>query len=886
MQKLDLPARLVELPRWVCWQKQPNEKDPTKPRKVPMRADGGGKASCNRPATWGTFQQAQATLARKKYDGLGFMLGDGIFGVDIDHCMNNGQLNELARDIMRRLPTYTEVSPSGTGLHLLALGTLPDGNRGRRKGALEVYAEGRYFTVTGQSIGGHTALCEGTDIVADIIREHMERPAPKAASTSVDILKLDDAKLTDKILKSAQGSAFSALWMGDASAHGGDASAADIALCNMLAFWTGKDAVRMDNLFRQSGLMRPKWDEVHGRATYGEITIEKAIADCKEVYTGKRPQAQPAAEGSPFYPFEQAYNAVEGFTCERGRVLVEKIVQGSGEIVTVPLSNFAPLIMEEITRDDGGEARKELRIEAIGETGKRFSSATVPARGFAGMGWVIEQLGTSANISAGQAKKDQLRYAIQAASRPKLRTIYSHTGWREVDGKLCFLYNGGAIGADGLTVEMEGNLASYSLAGAEASPLEAARASMAFLEVGTLRVTAPLLCAMYLAPLCHFMRVSGCAPAFIPFVAGATGTRKTTACTLALSHYGFFNPKQPPASFSDTANNIRRKAFLVKDAPLLVDDYHPNTDARNRARMCEAAQQLARAWGDLAERGRMQSDLTIKQSEPPRGLGIMSGEDVPDIGESGLARFYVIDVHQGDIRPGKALTAMQEQARRGMLAQAMRGYIEALRRDADGLPDVLRERFKAYRAKATRQLAGAHGRICEAVAWLSVGLDAMLGYWREAGALEDGDALRAQISSALMENAREQQRNMGGEKPVELFMNALRELRASGQAYIGGMDEIQPDGILLGVQESDKVYLLPQVVYGAVCKLMREQGSAFPIGKVQLWKRLNEQGLLIARITDKGEDLTPPKRFKGGQQRMLCMEAATVRGEEVQEALL
>ncbi|NCB06163.1 MAG: DUF927 domain-containing protein, partial [Clostridia bacterium] len=398
---------------------------------------------------------------------------------------------------------------------------------------------------------------------------------------------------------------------------------------------------------------------------------------------------------------------------------------------------------------------------------------------------------------------------------------------------------------------------------------------------GTLRVTAPLLCAMYLAPLCHFMRESGCAPAFIPFVAGATGTRKTTACTLALSHFGVFNPKQPPASFSDTANSIRRKAFLVKDAPLLVDDYHPNTDARNRARMCETAQQLARAWGDLAERGRMQSDLTIKQSEPPRGLGIMSGEDVPDIGESGLARFYVIDVQQGDVKPGKALTALQEQARRGVLAQAMREYIKMLSLEADGLPGILRERFEVYRAEAMKQLSGAHGRICEALAWLCVGMDAMLGYWREAGALEDGEALRVRMTTALFENATEQQRGMGGEKPVDLFMNALRELRASGKAYIGGMDAIQPDGDWLGFQEGEKVYLLPQVAYGTVCKLMREQGSAFPISKAQLWKRMNEHGLLIARAND----LTPPKRINGSQQRMLCMEAAYVRGEEVQGAL-
>jgi len=84
--------------------------------------------------------------------------------------------------------------------------------------------------------------------------------------------------------RSKNGAALDALWRGDTSGHEGDDSAADMALCNILAFWTGKNAGETDRLFRQSGLMRPKWDERRGRDTYGNITIQKAIADCNQVY--------------------------------------------------------------------------------------------------------------------------------------------------------------------------------------------------------------------------------------------------------------------------------------------------------------------------------------------------------------------------------------------------------------------------------------------------------------------------------------------------------------------------------------------------------------------------------------------------------------------------
>lgn len=95
---------------------------------------------------------------------------------------------------------------------------------------------------------------------------------------------LSDQEILTRAFGASNGEAFRALWNGDTSAHGGDDSAADLALCNHLAYWTGKDAHRMDGLFRQSHLMRPKWDEVHGAETYGAMTIKEAIAGTVNIY--------------------------------------------------------------------------------------------------------------------------------------------------------------------------------------------------------------------------------------------------------------------------------------------------------------------------------------------------------------------------------------------------------------------------------------------------------------------------------------------------------------------------------------------------------------------------------------------------------------------------
>lgn len=898
------PARLLDLPRWVCWRRVPDPKRPNKPRKVPMAADGNGKAACNRPATWGVFSQAAKTCTKRGYDGLGFMLGDGILGIDIDHCLLDGQPNELAIEIINRVSTYTEISPSGTGLHLLAQGCLPDGNRGRRNGTLEIYGEGRYFTVTGQQLPGTPReLCDASAAISGILADHIDKlkkveskKASAAIPQAVDVLALDNEKLLNKIRASAKGAAFSALWRGDTSAHNNDASAADMALCNMLAFWTGKDVARIDELFRQSGLMRPKWDENHGPDTYGAMTINKAIDDCIDIYTGKRPQLQPVDEFSPFYPFEHAYAKIEGYCSERGKLLQERTDNSTGEVTYIPLATFTPLIRAEVTRDNGIEARKELLIDGISSSGWVFPSAVVPAKNFAGMSWVAEAFGVEANIYAGQNKKDQLRFAIQAASLSGMerRTVYSHSGWREIDGRQCYLFNGGAIGTAGLSVELEGNLSTYALPDNDIPPQEAVQASKDFLAVGALHVTAPLLSAMYLAPLCSFLQECGYAPAFVPFVAGRTGTHKTTICALALSHFGKFSNKQPPASFSDTANSIRHKTFLLKDMPLLVDDYHPNTDQRSRTRMAEIAQQLARAWGDQAERGRMQSDLTVKLSEPPRGLGIMSGEEIPDIGESGIARFYAIDVHPGDVPITPELTTLQNKARRGVLINAMRGFINYVQPQIPGLPERLAGLFEYYRAEALKRMPEAHGRSHESVAWLMVGVACMLGYWLAIGMItaEEREEMATTLFFAMLSNADEQQRNLRNENPITLFLNGLRELINSNMAYLaniasdgsiplGGSDDLI--GYIEAPGTSGRiVYLLPQVAYTAVQKLYRDQ---FPINRTQLWKRLRDRGILITRQGANGEELTPTKCIGSYSQRMAWLKATDVFGEDTQMEL-
>jgi putative DNA primase/helicase len=287
-----LPAEIRTTDRAVLWNREDRAGKPTKIPYCPRHP--AQRAAVDRPESWAPMAEALAAYADGKADGVGIVLGNGLVGIDLDGCRNpvTGELTPEAQRILAEIDSYTEASVSQTGIHILAAGTLPPG--GRRKGQIELYSELRYFTLSGQHVPGTPRTIEHrtTELAALHARVfqattngHSRRPS----SPRVEGVDLDDAALLAHAQRATNGSVFSSLWSGDTRRYDGDDSAADLALCNLLAFWCQCDASRMDRLFRQSGLYRAKWDGRRGTETYGSITIDRAIRDCRDVYTPKRP---------------------------------------------------------------------------------------------------------------------------------------------------------------------------------------------------------------------------------------------------------------------------------------------------------------------------------------------------------------------------------------------------------------------------------------------------------------------------------------------------------------------------------------------------------------------------------------------------------------------
>jgi primase-polymerase (primpol)-like protein len=906
-----IPAEMRDAGRWVLWRLvwKEDKKGGGKWNKVPFRANGR-KASSTDAGTWATFDEVAAAYRAGGFDGVGFVLGEGWAGIDLDDVRHpaTAELTADAAALVAAFATHAEASPSGTGVKLVGRGEwrakwhrkpFPGG------GEIEGYSAGRYFTVTGRAIGGHP--------VAEI-QPALDALAARFAAPKADEPwrgsagpggPADDDELLRRARDARNGAKFRRLWDGDASDHGGDESRADLALCGMLAFWCGGDAQRIDALFRRSGLMRPKWDERHGEATYGERTIAKALDGRTEFYDPDRGHGGTGGDGSdekvdPNQFTESGYTVAHGSTyhCVLTRdpktndLLVAKRTR---------LANFSARIVGETVHDDGAEPTREFDI-AVEQRGKPAVTTGVPVERFASLDWVVERCGPRLVIQAGSGKRDHLRCAIQEMSADPVpsTTVFRHTGWREVGGRWCYLHGDGAItdAPDGaaVAVQLDGAASGFRLPPSPTGEqLRAAvRASLRILD-GLVPdgVAFPLLATVYRAAL---------GPSdYALWLAGPTGSQKSELAALGQQHYGAGMARNRlPGNWASTDNALEGLAFTVKDAVLVIDDFAPPPSRADADRQHRTAERLIRGQGNSAGRQRMRADGTLRPPKPPRGLILATGEDVPR-GHSITARLCVVDVERGSVKL-KRLSECQRDAAAGVYASAMGGFAVWLAPRYAELPCQL----DAERVELRNQFVGKfpHARTPDVVANLLTGLRYLLRFAEHVGAIDrdERERLWERGLAAFRAAADRQGEHQRAADPVARFPEMLGAVLSSGRGHVAGRDGREPNappspeawgwegrpvrsgsdekgveyrgrGNKVGWVDGDKLYLDPDSAFAAISELARDQGQAYPVSQQTLFRRVKEAGLLLR--TD-GDRTTYPETLEGVRRRVLVLPACTV----------
>lgn len=279
--------------RWVLWNA---EKVNGRMTKIPYTITGK-RASSTNPDDWTTYAKARAAL---KLNGFGSGIGviftpeQTLLGIDIDHIINpetkkiEHEKAAAIETLIKEASTYTETSPSGTGLHLYLSLDGPLALEANRHAPFEAYTSGRFFTYSETPFTKTKAIRNVSTSEALRLLSLIGYPwsasanavAPKRAQAAGSLFT--DEEVLDHMFRSKNGEAIRKLYDGDTSAYDKDDSRADAALLNHFAFWTRKDQEQMDRLWLASPL--GKRAKTQKRIDYRNRSIAGAIKNCKEVY--------------------------------------------------------------------------------------------------------------------------------------------------------------------------------------------------------------------------------------------------------------------------------------------------------------------------------------------------------------------------------------------------------------------------------------------------------------------------------------------------------------------------------------------------------------------------------------------------------------------------
>ena len=630
--------------------------------------------------------------------------------------------------------------------------------------------------------------------------------------------------------------------------------------------------------------------EINLSVKWGEVFEQKRAEEARQPEAAEDGSGQdipvPCSPGSPC-----------SYQVDMGRICRKRTPPGDGQPYFDPLCNFSATITREEVLDDGsGELRHTFAVEGKLATGESLPGVSVPAGDFGAMNWPLKEWGLNAVVFAGQGVKDHLRVALLEMSRgaDRCRT-YLHTGWRQEGGAWLYLHAGGAIGPGGavssLRVELAGKLANYLLPDPPtgATLVNAIRADLRLLGLGPTRLAYPLHGAAYRAAL---------GPAdFSLSVIGRSGLGKSEYCSLEQSHYGAgMHRLNLPGNWTSTANALESLAFLAKDALLVIDDFKPGGSRSEVDAWHAKAERVLRAQGNASGRGRCWADGRPRAEKPPRGLILLSGEDLPR-GESLRARNLALQVSDKDFDVCD-LTPYQQDAAAGLYASSFAGFIRWLSLQYDAVRSRLPDQYAALRSEALD--AEKHPRTPGIVADLALGLGYFLDYALAQGAIteDEREGYKEVGWQALLEAAGKQAQEIQAQNPARRFLDLLISAIASGRAHIAGRNgnvptdpiawgweemtsgtggfqrtDWRPRGRLLGWLDGSDLFLDPEGSYAEAQQYADAQGDRLPLTQLQLYRRLKDQKMLASWETEK---TTTRRKLQGRERKVLHLHTQTL----------
>ena len=566
-------------------------------------------------------------------------------------------------------------------------------------------------------------------------------------------------------------------------------------------------------------------------------------------------------------PLAKYYDDIEHYFISSNNMLIYQ----NGDQVT-PLCYGALAIKSEITKYNGVENDIYFEVLATNLKGEQLPPVYISASEFNSLNWVIKSYGCNLALSPATSAKQKLITGITLSGlRADRERVYTHSGYLYKNNRpVNYLHFGGDLRGDQtIKTDIDNNLSRYQMLspGTEQENKEAIKASLGLLEAHNEQVTFPLFAFVYMAALTPIINNVCGDNGFCLYLQGKTQSGKSTLAALAASHFGQFNSVTPPASFAATGNAINEFSFILKDCVLWVDDYHPQGTAKDKRKIDVIFQSIARAAGDKSTRARLTANSALKANHPPRSLFLVTGEDCPAIGQSGVARVFTLPV----THCRKDIKALTQAASEGILSRANSVYINYI---IDNY-DLMLSKFKGFYDGCLEITVNEFGacRLANQTALLLSSLYCFIDFAIKTEVITDD--LSNKIcdigTNRIIEAAKGIEKQITDIDPVNQYMRALSDVLNTGRKYLiylysddlsgnlGASDDV------IGYSDDLYIYLDSNLAYKSVSDYMLSENNFFSISKNTIQNQLLEKGYIIGH----NNSPTIVKKIKGRSVRVI-----------------
>ena len=426
-----IPQELKQLPQWVCWQYE--AKSDGSKTKVPYTPTNNKRADATDRRTWVPYSVAKDYAGG--YDGIGFVFTkqDPYFGVDLDDCLppkyEGHILDALTPDASRwvtALNSYTEVSPSGTGVKIICKGQLPpDLMRHSWPGGHGIYDSGRFFTITGD-IRDHY-LMEIREVapatLAPLLSEWF--PPQKELQEYAEVpQRLTDWEVHNLCTRAANSDKYNDLIRGDWQLWYSSQSDADAGFIALLAFYTGPVPGQLDRIFRASRLYRSKWDERRGAGTYGTQTIAMVLGKMEEYYDmAQRGTVLPQSTIDPYKPI---ILGKDSFGSQVLHKKWKKLLEGYDSLAVDNLPHYLRLVVQHVAPLSERLGDDWVILKSLSFLSALYGDVQVENRPLA-----ICTIGISTQGTGKSATSDELERVVRAVATHNSDNLSTFTGGSE-----------------------------------------------------------------------------------------------------------------------------------------------------------------------------------------------------------------------------------------------------------------------------------------------------------------------------------------------------------------------------------------------------------------------------------------------------------------------